>query len=227
MANSDMFDTQWIPQAGFVIHPYGEWMIKGSLAKGYRNPSFRELYLYRMANPELQPENMINYELTVGKKFSRWLSIDVTGYYSKGSDMIQTVDMKNVNTGSFINKGIEVSARSHPFDFLQIWASYSYLHTTLDNLTGAPKNQYYLGVGWDAFPKFHVDGELKGTGGLYVADDIHKQSYATFNLRLSYQIIRQLQIFLNLDNITDARYTINRGYEMPGFTAMGGFKLSI
>ncbi|MEE0979920.1 MAG: hypothetical protein UH625_11020 [Muribaculaceae bacterium] len=28
----------------------------GTLAMGYRNPSFLELYLYRMANPELQPE---------------------------------------------------------------------------------------------------------------------------------------------------------------------------
>ena len=227
MANSDMFDTQWIPQAGFVLHPYNGWMIKGSVAKGYRNPSFRELYLYRMANPDLQPESMMNYEVTVGKNFNRWLNIDITAYYSKGSDMIQTVDMKNVNTGSFINKGIEVSARSHPLDCLQLWATYSYLHTSLDNLTAAPRNQYYLGVGWDAFPKFHADAELKGVGGLYVDDDIRNQNYATVNLRLSYQVIKQLQLFVNLDNITDARYIINRGYEMPGFTAMGGFKFSI
>lgn len=227
MANSDMFNTQWIPQAGFVLHPYDGWMIKGSVAKGYRNPSFKELYLYRMANPDLQPESMMNYEVTVGKNFNRWLNIDVTAYYSKGSDMIQTVDMKNVNTGSFINKGIEVSARSHPLDCLQLWATYSYLHTSLDNLTAAPKNQYYLGVGWDAFPKFHVDAELKGAGGLYVADDIHNQNYVTVNLRLSYQVIKQLQLFVNLDNITNTHYVINRGYEMPGFTAMGGFRFSI
>lgn len=227
MANSDKFSTQWIPQAGFVLHPYDGWLIKGSVAKGYRNPSFRELYLYRMANPDLQPESMMNYELTVGKNFGRWFNIDVTAYYSKGRDMIQTVDMKNVNTGSFVNKGIEVSARSHPLDCLQLWATYSYLHTSLDNLTAAPKNQYYLGVGWDAFPKFHADAELKGVGGLYVADDIRHQDYATLTLRLSYQLIKQLQLFVNLDNITNARYVINRGYEMPGFTAMGGFKFTI
>ncbi|MDE6135499.1 MAG: TonB-dependent receptor, partial [Muribaculaceae bacterium] len=147
MANSDMFDTQWVPQAGFVVHPHPGWMIKASVAKGYRNPSFRELYLYRMANPDLQPENMTNYEVTVGKHFSHWFSGDVTAYYSKGTDMIQTVDMKNVNTGSFINKGVEISVRSHPLDCLQLWATYSYLHTSLDNLTAAPKNQYYIGVG--------------------------------------------------------------------------------
>ena len=226
MANSDMFDTEWIPQVGFVVHPYDGWMFKGSVAKGYRNPSFRELYLYMMANPDLEPENMVNYELSAGKQFSRMLNVDVTAYYSKGSDMIQTVDMKNVNTGRFINKGIELSARSHPLDCLQIWATYSYMHTTLSNLTGAPKNQYYLGIGWDAFPKFHTDIELKGVGGLYVADNMNHQNYTTVNFRVTYQLIKQLQLFANLDNITDTRYTINRGYEMPGFTAMGGFKLS-
>lgn len=227
MANSDMFHTRWIPQAGFVIHPHEGWMLKASVAKGYRNPSFRELYLYRMANPELGPENMINYEVTVGKHFNRWFSMDVTAYYSKGSDMIQTVDMKNVNTGSFINKGIEISARSHPLDRLQLWVAYSYMYTSLDNLTAAPKNQYYLGLGWDAFPKARIDASLKGVGGLYVSDDIRHQNYAVLDLKLSYQVIRPLQLFMNLDNVTDARYMINRGYNMPGFTVMGGFRLSL
>ena len=227
MANSSMFDTRWIPQAGLVVRPSEEWTIKGSVAKGYRNPSFRELYLYRMANPDLNPENMMNYEVSVGKSFGRQFGIDLTAYYSRGSDMIQVVDQKNVNTGRFINKGIEISARSHPHDNLQIWATYSYLHTTLCNLTGAPGNQYYLGVGWNAFPKFHVDVELKGVGGLYVAEDVKHQNYTTLNTRLTYQIIKQLQIFLNIDNLSDTRYTINRGYQMPGFTLMGGLKLTL
>lgn len=226
MANSNRFSTQWIPQAGVVLHPGEDWTVKASLSKGYRNPSFRELYLYRMANPGLEPERMMNYEVSVGRHFSRYLSVDVTAYYSKGSNLIQTVDMKNVNTGRFINKGIELSARSHPTERLQLWATYSYLHTSLHNLTAAPKKQYYLGVGWDAFKRFHIDAELKGAGGLYVADDVSNQNYATVNMRLSYRPLHLLTLTLDLDNITDTRYTINRGYEMPGFTLIGGFKLT-
>lgn len=226
MANSNRFSTQWIPQAGVVLHPGEDWTVKASLSKGYRNPSFRELYLYRMANPELEPERMMNYEVSVGRHFCRYLSVDVTAYYSKGSNLIQTVDMKNVNTGRFINKGIELSARSHPTERLQLWATYSYLHTSLHNLTAAPKNQYYLGVGWDAFKRFHIDAELKGAGGLYVADDVSNQNYATVNMRLSYRPLHLLTFTLDLDNITATRYTINRGYEMPGFTLIGGFKLT-
>lgn len=225
MANSDRFDTQWIPQFGFSLNPGREWTVKGNLAMGYRNPSFRELYLYRMANPDLEPEKMMNYEISAGKKFSRYFSLDLTAYYSKGDNMIQTVDMKNQNTGRFINKGIEVSARSHPVDNLWLTATYSYLHTSLRNLVGAPKNQYFLGVEWNPWKFLNIAADLKGTGGLYVADDYKHQEYALLNLKVTYEICRYVSVFLRLENITDARYTINRGYEMPGITALGGFRL--
>ncbi len=226
MANSDKFDTQWIPQFGFAVNPGLGFNIKGNLAMGYRNPSFRELYLYRMANPDLNPEKMMNYELSVGKHFSRYFSIDLTAYYSRGYDMIQVVDQKNVNTGRFINKGIEISANSHPLDNLRLYASYSYLHTSLDDLVGAPKNQYYFGAELTLWKKLSIAADFKGVGGLYVADGIKNQNYALLNLKLNYKICRYISIFARLENITDTHYVINRGYDMPGFTAMGGFKLS-
>lgn len=226
MANSDMFDTQWVPQLGFALNPGDGYTVKGTLAMGYRNPSFRELYLYRMANPDLQPEKMMNYEVSAGKRFSRYLNIDVTLYYSRGRDMIQVLDNRNTNTGRFINKGVEVSASSHPLDNLRIYASYSYLHTSLHNLTGAPKNQYYLGGELTLWDRLKIAADLKGTGSLYVADDVKHQNYALLNMKLTYSICRYADIFTRLENITDARYTINRGYEMPGFTALGGIKVS-
>lgn len=226
MANSDMFDTQWVPQLGFALNPGDGYTVKGTLAMGYRNPSFRELYLYRMANPNLQPEKMMNYEVSAGKRFSRYLNIDVTLYYSHGSDMIQVLDNRNTNTGRFINKGVEVSASSHPLDNLRLYASYSYLHTSLHNLTGAPKNQYYLGGELTLWDRLKIAADLKGTGSLYVADDVKHQNYALLNMKLTYSVCRYADIFTRLENITDARYTINRGYEMPGFTALGGIKVS-
>lgn len=226
MANSDMFDTQWVPQLGFALNPGAGYTVKGTLAMGYRNPSFRELYLYRMANPDLQPEKMMNYEMSAGKRFSRYLNVDITLYYSRGRDMIQLLDNRNTNTGGFINKGVEVSAGSHPLDNLRLYASYSYLHTSLNNLTGAPKNQYYLGGELTFWDRLKIAADLKGTGSLYVADDVKHQNYALLNMKLTYSVCRYADIFTRLENITDARYTINRGYEMPGFTALGGIKVS-
>ena len=236
MANSDRFGSHWLPQVGFTVHPGDNWTLKASLAKGYRNPSFRELYLYAVANPNLSPERMMNYEVTVGKHFSRYLSLDVTTYFSEGSNIIQTASVataeggttnRNMNTGSFINKGIEINAQSRPLDVLTLHANYSYMHTSLANLTAAPKNQYFLGVAWQALKQFSIDAELRGIGGLYVADDVTHQNYALLGLRLTYQPIRQLDIFAHLDNITDAKYMINNGYQMPGFNVIGGIKIKL
>lgn len=227
VANSNRFDTQLIPQGGFVVHPGKNLMIKGSVAKGYRNPSFREMYLYRTANPDLNTESMVNYELTVGKHFSQYFGLNLTGYFCEGSNLIQTVNSKNENTGSFINKGIEVSATSQPLDNLSIQASYSYMHTSLSNLTAAPKNQYFVGVAWRAIPKLLFDVQMRGVGGLYVADDYEHQSYVLLDFKATYSVLRWLDLFVTLDNITDTDYTINRGYQMPGFTAFGGFKIQL
>lgn len=225
MANSDKFGSHWLPQVGVALYPAQGWTLKTSLAKGYRNPSFRELYLYPPHNPDLDPESMMNYEVTVSRRFSRYLNVDLTGYFSEGSNIIQTVSGKNVNTGSFRNKGIELSATSHPFDALSLRASYSYMHTSLDGLTAAPKNQYFLGVDYDVLPQLTVNAELTGVGGLYVADGVKHQNYALLNMRLTYKPIKYVDLFVNLDNITDANYMINNGYRMPGFTVMGGFKV--
>lgn len=234
MANSDKFGTHWLPQVGFAIHPAEGWNFKASLSKGYRNPSFREMYLYAVANPDLEPESMMNYEVTIAKHFSHYLSIDVTGYFSEGSNMIQQENVavaeggstpRNMNTGSFRNKGIEVSVQSRPINALSLRASYSYLHTSLSNLAAAPKNQYFLGIGWQALRQLTVDAELKGVGGLYVDEDVKHQNYALLGVRVTYKPVKYLDLFVHLDNLTDAQYEINKGYEMPGFTAMGGVKV--
>ncbi len=234
MANSDMFGSHWLPQFGVSLHPGDGWLVKTSLAKGYRNPSFRELYLYGTANDQLRPESMMNYELTVGKHFSRYFNVDVTGYYAKGDDMIQTASVptaeggttqRNVNTGSFENAGVEVSAQSRPVDALSLRASYSYMHTSISGLTGAPAHQYFLGVGWQVFSQLTVDAQLRVVGRLFVANDVELQNYALLDVRVSYKPLKWLEAFVSANNVTNARYQINKGYEMPGFTASGGVKL--
>ena len=60
---------------------------------------------------------------------------------------------------------------------------------------------------------------------MYVAEGMRHQNYALLNLKATWKVCDYVSLFTRLENITDARYTINRGYEMPGFTAMGGFKL--
>ncbi|MBE6269179.1 MAG: TonB-dependent receptor [Bacteroidales bacterium] len=233
MANSDRFGTEWVPQCGVVLHPGGEWMIKGSFAKGYRNPSFKELYLYRMANADLSPEQMTNCEITVGKSFSGVANVELTAFCSDGDNLIQVVDMKNRNTGSFVNKGVEFSASAQAAENLSLRASYSYLHTSLDDLVAAPKNQFYVAVQWFPLSGLTIDASLKAVDGLYVSPEERSEDFMLLGAKISYIALRKtdksrlLELFTTFDNITDCSYTINRGYKMPGFTFSLGTKLHI
>lgn len=179
-----------------------------------------------MANPDLDPESMMNYEISLSRTFFPWISASVTAYYSKGDNMIQQVDMKNLNTGRFINKGVEVTLNSKPHRRLSLMATYSYLHSSLRNLTGAPRHQYYIGADWNVTDRLNISTDLKGIANLYVHDTVKNQSYALLNLKATYRACRYASVFVRLENITDASYMINRGYEMPGFTALGGIKLN-
>ena len=233
MANSDRFGTEWVPQCGVVLQPGGEWMIKGSFAKGYRNPSFKELYLYRMANADLNPEQMTNCEITVGKSFSGIANVEFTAFCSDGDNLIQVVDMKNRNTGSFVNKGVEFSASAQAAENLSLRASYSYLHTSLDDLVAAPKNQFYVAVQWLPLSGLTIDASLKAVDGLYVSPEERSEDFMLLGAKISYIALRKadksrlLELFTTFDNITDCSYTINRGYRMPGFTFSLGAKLHI
>lgn len=227
MANSDMFSTRWVPQAGVVYNPGARVSLKLSAAMGYRNPSFRELYLYRMANAGLEPERMWSYEVSVSKYFGANVKAEITAYYSKGSNMIEVEDMHNRNTGRFINKGIECSVEAYLIPSLRLSAMYSFLHTSLHALTGAPRHQYYIGAEWRPLKRLAISANLKGVSRLYVAEDTKYQSYALLGARVDWEVCEGLSMFGILDNITAARYVINRGYTMPGFTATGGFRLKI
>ncbi len=84
---------------------------------------------------------------------------------------------------------------------------------------GSPTNSILMMV--DGQPQF---------AGLYshpVADGVAHQNYALLGLRLTYRPIRQLDIFAHFDNLTDAKYMINNGYQMPGFNVMGGVKVKL
>ncbi|MBQ0050123.1 MAG: TonB-dependent receptor [Bacteroidales bacterium] len=233
VANSNRFGTHLVPQVGVALNPGLQWTLKLNASKGYRNPSFKELYLYKMANPELKPEQMWNYELSLAKRFSHLLAVELTGFVAQGSHIIQQVFSKelgsqhNENTGDFVNKGLEISLASQPAEGLSLRATYSFLHSNVKQLTAAPRHLYSLSADWAALPRLVVNADLTGASRLFVADDVPLQAYALLNMRFTYKPLRLLDLFLQANNLTHARYSINKGYTMPGINVSAGFKLHL
>lgn len=227
IAMSDRFGTHAVPQAGVAWRPGSGWTAKAAVAAGYRNPSFRELYLYKMANPGLAPERLTSYELTLGRSFGRAASLALTAYIEDGRDMIEQRGASNENTGGFTNRGIELEGTLRPADGLSIKASYSYLTSSIDRLTDAPRHQYYIGALWSPCARLRLSADLRGAARLYIDDDTERQSFALLGLGADWQPLRHIALTLRLDNLAGHRYYINKGYLMPGRTAMAGVRITI
>ena len=223
------FGGEWIPQAGVTVRPFEGNAVKASLSKGFRSPNIREMYMFPPQNPDLNPESMMNYEVSVGQNLLNGsLSFEVTAFFIDGKDMIQTTMIdgkpKNINTGSFINKGIEFEAGYRILKNLFLDMNYSYLYTD-QPLLAAPKHKWFANVTY--MPgRFTFDLNMQSIFDLYIntANKV-KEDYTVLNAKVSYLFgtkEKGLNLFLKGENLMAARYTINEGFPMPKAVFMGG-----
>lgn len=225
-----------IPQAGFIIKPGRSSQIKASFSKGFRAPTIRELYFYPpAANPDLKPEYMYNYEIEYNQYFSNGnLMLGASIYYIDGKELIQTIMIdgkrKNINTGSFHNKGFEIQAAYNILSNLQTSASWAYLHTNNSKILYAPKNMLNVDLVYSP-GNFSFTLEERSIWGMKNDNPDNKPvNFSLLNLRGSYTLGTSVPVTLSvkLDNITNNHYEIIYGCPMPGTTIMGGveFKFS-
>lgn len=89
--HNGIYGGEWVPQVGVTYRPIETNVIKASLSKGFRSPNLRELYLWG-GNEDLNPESMLNYEVSVGQSFlDGKLYTEVTGFFIDGKDMIYQI----------------------------------------------------------------------------------------------------------------------------------------
>lgn len=232
--HNSVFGGEWIPQAGFTVRPFEGNVIKGSLSKGFRSPNIREMYMFPPQNPDLRPESMMSYEVSVGQDFLDGdLTAELTAFFIDGKDLIQTtrVDGRplNVNTGTFTNKGIEFATRYQILRNLSLDMNYSYLHTSRP-LLAAPKHKFFAGVSY-APGRFTFDVNVQSIFDLYtnIDGDGAKEDYTVLNAKAAYRFgtrEKGLSLFVKGENLTATRYSINEGFPMPKAVFMGGIDVT-
>ena len=232
--HNSSFGGAWVPQAGLTYRPFEGNVWKASLSKGFRSPNIRELYMFKPKNPDLKPENMMNYEISVGQSFlDGRLSAEVTAFYIDGKDMIRTAMIDgnplNVNTGEFTNKGIEAEVKYQILQNLSFTTNYSFLDQS-DPIAGAPKHKFYAGATY--LPgRFSFHLAVQSIFDLYTDEACTKQEdYTVLNARATYHFGKNpdkgLNIFVKGENLTATRYSINDGFPMPKATFMGGIEVT-
>ena len=234
LENSEKFGTEWVPQAGLSYRPSRYTVLKTSVAKGFRSPTIREMYMFPPQNPDLMPERMINYEVSIGHGFLEGcLTAELTGYIVDGSNLIMTQiengSPKNLNVGNFNNKGIELSVRWNVMDNLDIKGNYSYLYLKKPILN-APKQQAYIAATY-RMNKWTLNANFQHINDLYVrlenaSNQAVTESYGMANAKLSYRTKKGIELFVKGENLTDKSYQTVYEYPMPGITILGGIAIS-
>ena len=126
--------TEWVPQFGAALHLPAALELKLSASKGFRYPTLREMYLFPPQNPDLRPERMWSYELSLAQQLLQGrLTWSINLFRIEGDNLIVALPRPgatplNVNTGEIRNTGAEAQAAWRIDDRWNLDANYSYLH---------------------------------------------------------------------------------------------------
>lgn len=224
--------TEWVPQGGLVFRMVKDGELKAMVSKGFRNPTIREMYLWRPANADLRPERMMNYELSwkqrlCGGAFSYGINL----FYINGDNIIQTamVDNRpmNVNTGAIENSGVEAEFAWKANKYLSLNGNYSFLHMH-NKVLAAPEHKAYLGADYRR-GRWMLAGGLQYIDGLYTQVDPTEiqENFLLLNVTAAYKALPWLNIWAKGENLLAQKYEINYGYTMPKATFMGGVNINI
>lgn len=224
--------SEWIPQGGLAFHLPKSAELKAMVSKGFRNPTIREMYMFRPANPELEPERLVNYELSFSQRLLNGaLSYGANIYYINGDNLIMTTPVDgrplNINTGETENWGIETNVAYRFNTHWNMKANYSWLH--MENpVPAAPEHKFYAGVDFSQ-GRWNVSTGVQYVNGLYtsvVANNETQENFVLWNLNGSYKLCRLASLFVRGENLLAQRYEINAGFPMPKATFMGGVNLN-
>jgi iron complex outermembrane receptor protein len=222
--------SEWIPQAGVSFTASATTVLKAVVSKGYRNPTIREMYMFPPQNPDLKPERLVNYEISVLQAlWNNTIHLGLNLYYIKGDNLIQ-VEMvngkpRNVNTGKIENKGMEITASYQATSHLRFSANYSLLDMTYKIRT-APEHKLYVSGNYTQ-SRWSITSGIQYIGNLYTQTSPQpvKKSFTLWNARINYRVLNDLTFFLRGENLLGQSYEIMAGYPMPGTTVFGGIRM--
>ena len=230
---------EWVPQGGFVFRPLQSGELKVMAGKGFRVPNLKEMYLYGIANADLRPERLWNYEAAWKQRLLQGrLTYGVNLFYLKADNLIATMMVTelgrraNFNTGSTEHYGAEVEAAWQINRHWHLSTNHSYLHMPEDKrIPAAPTYKGYLGARYSAC-RLEVTAGVQCVHGLWKDTDDNgfgdseEDTFVLLNAGIAYHLFPQVKLWLRGENLLAQRYEINYGFPMPKATVMGGIHVN-
>lgn len=181
-AEEDWNDVSWRFVADY--HLADEALVYASVATGFKSGGFTgTASTAAVATSPFDPEQATSYEIGVKAELFDRVRLNLATFYTEYEDLQVTRFFQPVGTtfGQFITEnagearleGVEVEISAHPFDALEIGATYAYLDARYTRFTGLPST-----IGTGAFDDNRLRQAPEHTGSAYAVYTYTMQSGA-------------------------------------------------
>lgn len=204
--------------------------LKGSFGKGFRAPSFNEMFYPGFGNTSVQPEK--NWAWDAGFEQFYWGkkgSFSASYFHNSITNLIQAVEVSSYvyeaqNVARATTQGVELENRITPFKDFTIYANYTYTDA-MDKSTGKrlirrPWHQGKVGFSYDwRVLHFSTDCVFVGTredsAGWTRPPREKNQGFARWDAALFCDVTRYFQIYGRVENLLNKHYDEVMGYNSP------------
>jgi len=226
---------------GAVIYRYrDQGKVHASVSNRTRFPTMFERFSSRfggaLSNPGLDPEEALNFEVGVSDTFFSKLHGELTFFYNKVDDAIQSVPIfyngkwwsqfQNVGEATF--KGVEAVLSAVVLPTLELGGNYTYMDTDIDNpnnradrLTGVPHHKFFAYGKWTPIKELNIIPSLEYATDRWSTRSVGKGytrtgQYTLTNLKVQYQVTSFWDVSVTANNILDDDYALSDGYPCEG-----------
>lgn len=242
LGTRNVHSTQFGPELAYKAG--ARWRIvdglylRSRLARSYRHPTLRELYLpMPTANPDLRPERALTADLGLGYR-SHLLELGATGYRTEADDLIKYFgawpSAEVLNIDHLVIWGVEARAgltRLGPLSLLITADLRDVGRYTRQNPTA--KLNAHVEVAHD-FDVHHISTRLSGEWihGLYMGNYERDPLDDVFFLDLAASYTRRFpaagvsaEPYVLIRNLLNRPVELVAGYPLPGLHLLGGLRL--
>lgn len=222
------------PQAALVYTLNPESKVRASISQKSYLPSMKDRYSRKMGrsvpNVDLDKEVANHYEFSYIYQANN-ISTTTNIYYSKIKDAIQSVIFapnpaleQNQNVGDFEHKGGEFDI-AYKNDSTKVGGNYAYIDVknkkdSSIKRTGVPKHQIFAYVEQKLGSGFSIYANTKFRDGVYEqitnGSYVEMASFTTFDTKLIYAYMDNLQFEAGVKNLTDKLIQYNVGFPEAG-----------
>ena len=199
---------------------------------------------------DLSAEVMDHFEAGLSHTFNSYVKADITAFWDEGKDRYRmwSKNPSGVPPAGFTNidnyhkYGFETSVTVTPTEDLSLFAGAAFLETDPHTMPFAPRWTLSTGVNWRFLEDFQISADALYRSSMYtdswartaaVPDDRDSVTdLFLLNAKLSYffeyedALLKEGEVFVALENITDRSYEYSPGYRMPGITWTVGLTLN-